>query len=110
MGTEKDVPMHIVMVLYPHPDDPEAFKKYYEETHIPLAAQLPGLRSYSVGYPQALGPDASPYFCVFRAEFDDAAAMQASFQSDIGQKVAADVPNYSPKGATMIHFPEVGRG
>ena len=25
-------------------------------------------------------------------------------QSDIGKKVGADVPNYSPKGATIFHF------
>ena len=29
--------MHKMIVLYPKPDDPEHFKKYYRETHIPLA-------------------------------------------------------------------------
>ncbi|MEL6186098.1 MAG: EthD family reductase [Myxococcota bacterium] len=97
--------MHIIEVIYPTPDDPEAFKAYYAETHVPLVARLPGLRSYSYGYPKALGPGDAP-FCIFRAAFDSAEAMMSALQSEQGQKVAADVPNYSPKGATMVHFPE----
>jgi len=31
--------------------------------------------------------------------------MFAALQSEIGQKVAADVPNYSPDGAILFHFP-----
>ncbi len=30
--------------------------------------------------------------------------MGAGLQSEIGAKVAADVPNYSPDGATLFHF------
>lgn len=33
--------MHKMIVLYPKPDDPEHFKKYYRETHIPLAKKFP---------------------------------------------------------------------
>jgi hypothetical protein len=36
---------------------------------------------------------------------NDAAAAP---QSEIGQKVAADVPNYSPNGAIAFHFPAEG--
>ncbi len=97
--------MHVIQVMYPTPDDPEAFKAYYEATHVPLAAALPGLRSYGFGYPESLTPGDAP-FCIFRAVFDDAAAMMAALRSEQGQKVAADVPNYSPKGATMVHYAE----
>jgi hypothetical protein len=30
--------------------------------------------------------------------------MGQALQSEIGGKVAADVPNYSPKGARLFHF------
>jgi hypothetical protein len=30
--------------------------------------------------------------------------MGAAMESEIGQQVAADVPNYSPKGATLLHL------
>ena len=97
--------MHVVLVMYPTPDDPDAFKAYYDKTHVPLAAELPGLRSFGYGYPEPLGPGEAP-FCVFRGGFDDAASMMAALQSEQGRRVAADVGNYSPKGATMVHFPE----
>jgi uncharacterized protein (TIGR02118 family) len=96
--------MHCLTVIYPAPKDAAPFKACYEGTHVPLAKQLPGLKSCSFAYPQALGPGPAP-FCIFQAWFDDAAAMYAALQSETGRMVAADVPNYSPDGATLFHFP-----
>lgn len=95
--------MHCLTVTYPAPKDPARFKEYYERIHIPLAKGLPGLKSCSFAYPQPLGPGAAP-FCIFQAMFENEAAMLAALQSEIGGKVAADVPNYSPDGATLFHF------
>lgn len=94
--------MHCLTVIYPRPDDETAFKSYYEEKHVPLAAGLPGLKSMHFAYPEPIGP--GDVFCIFQAYFEDAPAMGAAMQSDIGQQVAADVPNYSPKGAQVFHF------
>lgn len=94
--------MHCFTVTYPQPKDPARFKDYYEKVHVPLAKQLPGLKSCSFAYPQPLGPGAP--FCIFQAFFEDEAAMFAALQSETGGKVAADVPNYSPEGATLFHF------
>jgi uncharacterized protein (TIGR02118 family) len=95
--------MHSLIVLYPWPDDPAAFKEYYRKKHVPLAAKLAGLRSYSYGFPEPLGPGRAEHFCIFRAQFDSAETMLAALNSEQGKKVAADVPNYSPKGATLMH-------
>jgi len=96
--------VHKVLVLYPPPKDPAHFKRYYEETHLPLAAQLPGLvSSRHTFFVEGVG-GASPYFCIWEGEFADAASMAAAMQSPIGQKVAADVPNYATGGATVLHF------
>ena len=89
--------------IYPAPKDAARFKAYYEATHVPLAKQLPGLKSCSFAYPEALGPATAP-FCIFQAWFEDGAAMFAALQSEMGRKVASDVPNYSPDGATLFHF------
>ena len=89
--------MHCLTVVYQRPDNPEHFKKYYKETHIPLAKQLPGLKSCAYAYPAAVGPADNVPFCISEA-------MGQAMQSDVGKKVAADVPNYSPKGATLFHF------
>lgn len=95
--------MHCLTVTYPAPDDPEHFKRYYVETHIPLARMLPGLQSLSYGFPEAMTPAPAP-FCIFQAFFADAAAMEAALRSEIGARVAADVPNYSTHGPTLSHF------
>ncbi|MCA1373002.1 MULTISPECIES: EthD family reductase [unclassified Bradyrhizobium] len=95
--------MHCLTVLYPTPDDPSACRAYYVDKHVPLAATLPGLVRHHYAFPQRLGPGEAP-FCIFQAFFPDAAAMDAALGSEIGRKVAADVPNYSPKGATLCHF------
>lgn len=94
--------MHCLTVIYPHPEDEDAFKSYYEKVHVPLAATLPGLIRMHFAYPAPMGQ--SDIFCLFQGYFEDAAAMGAALESDIGQKVAADVPNYSPKGAQLVHF------
>ena len=103
--------MHKLVVLYNPPQDPEHFKRYYEETHVPLAAGLPGLRAYRYAFDVSdVGGDASPYFCIFEAEFDSAEAMADAMGSEYGQKVGADVPNYATGGATLIHYEVAGSG
>ena len=96
--------MHKVVALYPPPKDPTHFKRYYEETHLPLAAQLPGLLSSRHTFSIEGVGNPSPYFCIWEGEFASAAAMAASIESPIGQKVAADVANYATGGVTMLHF------
>jgi uncharacterized protein (TIGR02118 family) len=99
--------MHKMQVLYPAPADPAAFLDYYEAHHLPLARQLPGLRSERHIRPSMLSPGA-PVFLIWEGLFDDRAAMLAALKSEIGQAVARDVPNYSPAGATMLHYPLEG--
>jgi len=96
--------MHKVLVLYPPPKDPAHFQRYYEETHLPLAAQLPGLLSSRHTFSIEGVGNPSPYFCIWEGEFADAAAMAASMASPVGLKVAADVANYATGGATILHF------
>jgi uncharacterized protein (TIGR02118 family) len=102
--------MHKLLVLYPPPQDPEAFRAYYTETHLPLAARLPGLRGWRYAFETRAPDGSSPYFCIFEAEFDDAAALRSAMASPEGQAVAADVPNYAPEGATMISFDVIPGG
>ena len=108
--------MHCLTVIYPQPDDAAAFKAYYEATHVPLAATLPGLKAMHFAYPEAIGAEASEsgaanpgdVFCIFQAYFEDGAALGAAMDSAIGRQVAADLPNYAPEGARIIHFPVSG--
>jgi len=96
--------MHKVLALYPPPKDPAHFKRYYEETHLPLAQQLPGLLSSRHTFTMEGVGGPSPYFCIWEGEFRDAQAMAASMESPVGQKVAADIANYATAGVTIVHF------
>ncbi len=96
--------MHRVLVLYPPPKDPAHFKKYYVETHMPLAMQMPGLISARYSFAIEGHGAPSPYFCIFEADFANEAAMGASMQSEIGHKVATDLPNYATGGSILLHF------
>jgi uncharacterized protein (TIGR02118 family) len=97
--------MHKFVVLYGHPEDPEHFRSYYESTHIPLAAGLPGLKAWRYSFDvTARDQDDPPYFCIFEGEFENAEAMGEAMGGEYGRKVRADVPNYATGGATILTY------
>lgn len=96
--------MHKILVLYPPPKSPDAFRRYYVDTHLPLAAKLPGLKASRHAFDvQGVGGP-SPYFALWEGEFESAEAMGAAMGSPFGQAVAADVPNYATGGCTILHY------
>ena len=96
--------MEKIVVLYPPQPDPDAFKTYYLETHIPLARKLPGLLALRFSFDvRGVGAE-SPYSCVFEAEFADAAALGSAMGSPEGQLVANDVANFAQVPPTLIHY------
>jgi uncharacterized protein (TIGR02118 family) len=96
--------MHKLVVLYSEPQDPAHFRKYYVETHVPLAEKLPGLKASHYTFDaKTLGPGKAP-FCIFEAEFESEAALMNALRSPEGKAVAADVPNYATGGVTMLHY------
>jgi uncharacterized protein (TIGR02118 family) len=96
--------MHRLLVLYPPPTDPDHFRSYYEDTHLKLVEKMPGLLGYRYGFNVAAREGDSPYFCVFEADFDDAAAMDAAFESPPGQAALADIPKYATGGAVPLNY------
>ena len=97
--------MHKVLVLYPKGQDDKKFRAHYETTHVKLTAKWPGLiaQRYSFAIEGARGQEA-PYYCVFEADFADAAAFGRAMQSPEGQAVAADVPNYVTVPPIIMHY------
>lgn len=94
--------MHILTVLYGHPSDPAAFDEYYEKTHAPLAAPIPGLQSFTYRHCSSLDENPAPYYLVAELAFDSMESLQAGLGSEEGQAAAGDVPNFATGGVTMF--------
>ena len=97
--------MHKSLVLYLPPKDPDAFREYYESTHVPLASRIPGLRAYRYSLNVSAPEGESPYFAIFEAEWDDARAMGEALSTPEGQAVLADMQNYATGGAVIVDYP-----
>ena len=80
------------VVLYDTPSDVEAFERHYNDIHIPLAKQYPGLRGFTRSHHPAavLG---EPCYLVVMLDWDDMAALEAAFASEIGRRTAEDAAN-----------------
>lgn len=91
------------LVLYGMPEDPAAFDKHYNEIHIPLVRQLPGLLSYTVSRHLA-ALDGAKYYLIAELDWENMEAMQAAFASEIGVQTAADVPKFAPTGVQRLIY------
>jgi uncharacterized protein (TIGR02118 family) len=90
-------------VLYNHPEDPAEFDRYYDGVHAPLASKLPGLQRYTMARPgPGMDGSAPAYHLVAVLDWEDEAAFGAAVQSEQGQAVLADVPNFAGAGYTML--------
>ncbi|OZM69944.1 ethyl tert-butyl ether degradation protein EthD [Amycolatopsis antarctica] len=94
--------MHKLVVLYPQPADPDHFRRYYVDTHLPLAVKMPGILDFRYSF--EVGGD-TEYFAVFEADFADAGAMGAALSSPEGAAALADIPNYATGGSVAINYP-----
>ncbi|GAA4671667.1 EthD family reductase [Gordonia humi] len=98
--------MYRLTVLYNQPTDPAAFDEYYANTHMPLAAKLPGLRSAAVSKGDTLDGSTPDVYQVSELYFDSKTDLVAALTSEQGQAVSADVANFATTGASMV-FTEV---
>ena len=94
-----------LVVMYGTPKDPGVFDKYYFETHVPIAKQVPGLRKYEVSR-GAIGTPAglSRFHLIATLHFDDMKAVENAFASPQGQAAAADVAKFASGGVEMMFF------
>ncbi len=94
--------MRQLVVLYPPPPDPDAFRSYYEETHVPLVHALPGLAGFRYAFDvDGIGGD-PPYFCVAELDYADDASLGASFASPEGKAAVADVANFATEPVVRL--------
>lgn len=94
--------MPTLTVLYGTPVDPAAFRRHYEEVHLPLARELPGAIEQSVTLEVDNLAGEHPVFAIFRARFTTRAALDAALASPAGQAAQADVPAFASGGVTIV--------
>jgi len=91
------------VVLYGPPEDPDAFERYYADTHAALAKAIPGLQRFEaargVGTPDG---GAAPYQRIAELSFADMDALQAGLGSEEGQAAVNDIPNFATGGVTVF--------
>ena len=84
--------LKFVVVCYRRSDwSREQFRRYFTETHGPLAMAIPGVRRYVQNF--AAGDGGSDWDAVIEFWFDDRASMDSAWQSDAGRRASADNAN-----------------
>jgi uncharacterized protein (TIGR02118 family) len=77
------------LAAYETPADPAAFDRHYQEVHIPLLRQLPGLRRCTVSR-DVTALYGAPFYLIAELDWDTMAGLRAAFATPEGQATAAD--------------------
>jgi uncharacterized protein (TIGR02118 family) len=92
-----------LVVLFTHPDDPDAFDRHYFATHMPLVNRIPGLeRVETARFVAAADSGEQTYYRVTELYVADQGAVGAAFGSDEGKAATADYQNIAPPGSRMF--------
>lgn len=95
--------MYKVTVLYGPPDSIEEFDRYYDETHIPIAQEMTGLKRWTVCRFEP-APDGTPPQYHYQAELytDSRADLELVLESQAGKAANEDVANFASGGAVFL--------
>lgn len=90
-------------ILYGHPSDPEAFEKYYAETHLPLAYKIPGVAKLELTrFSSAADGSKAAFYRQADLFFTSREQIQQSLGSPEGQDAAADLAHFATGGVTLL--------
>ena len=89
------------IVLWDTPEDPDGFEHHYQQVHVPLVKQLPGLRRYTFSRNMA-SVRGDTYYRIAELDFDDLASLREAFASPAGRATAADVTTLSSTAGARV--------
>lgn len=91
-----------VIALYKKPDDVEAFDKHYNDVHLPLVKNVPGLRRLEVARITGSPFGETPYYLITEMYYDSIDAMNEANASSEGKAVVRDVMTFAAKYLTVL--------
>jgi uncharacterized protein (TIGR02118 family) len=97
------------VVMYDTPSDVDAFERDYNDVHLPLAEQYPGLRRYTRNHEPA-AVIGEPCDMVVMLDREDMAALEAAPASEIGQAAedaAVNLARYATFRGMSLQLDEV---
>lgn len=86
--------MYRMTILYGMPTDPDHFRRYYHEHHIPLARQMSGLTGWNLCWMDEDSTQDPPYILIAELYTESREAMQQLLQSPAGEAARADLDNF----------------
>jgi uncharacterized protein (TIGR02118 family) len=103
---EERTTVYKLFAVWTHPDDVEAFERYYAETHAPLAAAIPGLqRLVLTRTSDVLGDGPPPFHRIAELWFEDAEALEVAKESPELEAAAEDVAKMEARFGVELHSP-----
>jgi uncharacterized protein (TIGR02118 family) len=97
---------HFALWTAPAPADVDAFESYYLETHVAIAAALPGLqRLVTTRTSDSLGDDPSPYFRIAELWWEDQQGLEAAKESPEFEAAIADVVSIEERFGVTLTSP-----
>jgi uncharacterized protein (TIGR02118 family) len=89
-------------ILYETPDDPAGFRRYYTDTHIPIARRMKGLTGWNLSWLD----DGAPYILVAELYAASKAALEEILASPEGVAASADLDNFVTSSVEFLTGPE----
>ena len=86
--------MHRMTILYGTPTDMDEFRRYYYDTHIPIARRMKGLTGWSLSWIEQDPAAPTGYVLVAELFAESAEAMTAILNSPEGLAASADLDNF----------------
>ena len=96
--------MYRLVASYEHGADDDMIVRHYRETHAPLGAKLPGIRSFTWGVCETLDGARPAHVLVATLEWDSREDAEAAFASEAGQAAVADLDNFAQAGVALEFY------
>ena len=91
-----------LVALFKRPEDVDAFEQHYNDVHVPLIRQVPGLRKLVVNTVWGTPRGEPAYYKIAEMWFADRGAFDAAMASDENRAAGKDLMSFAREVVTML--------